>query len=525
MSTLSFKGLNKVYPNKVQAVFDFNLEIQDKEFIVFVGPSGCGKSTTLRMVAGLEQISSGELYIDNELVNDVAPKDRNIAMVFQNYALYPHMTVYKNMSFGIKINKFEMPVYEPDSEEIKAIRAENKEIETELAKINRHFKKKQDKLDLLPRRAELYEQLFANFDKIESLRKPVVGKDVYHLKKYKKTAQELEKDVIYINHVLQTKKGLSQETIDSLNAGLVQRQREIDSFKSKIDYLEHNDVPLRLPRKLTNEEIDIEINKTAYVIDLARYLYRKPSELSGGQRQRVALGRTIVRKPKVFLMDEPLSNLDAKLRVQTRGEITKIHKKIGATTIYVTHDQTEAMTMADRIVIMKDGWIQQIGTPKEVFADPANKFVAGFIGSPSMNFLEVEYHEGKISVCDIEGNDTASLLAGNNKEEVIDIPLSEKFVTMLKDYEGKRVIMGVRPEYTYIHGDQNNTSPSEAIPAIADAVELLGKDIIVYTYVNGQKIAFKSDASHNVVAGQSLEFAFDMNYVYFFDKEDGKRIR
>jgi len=236
MATLKFKDLNKIYDNKVQAVFDFNLDVDDHEFIVFVGPSGCGKTTTLRMVAGLEEITSGELYINNRLVNDIAPKDRDIAMVFQSYALYPHMTVYDNMAFGLKL------------------------------------------------------------------------------------------------------------------------------------------------RKIPKEEIERRVNEAAAILGLEPYLNRRPKALSGGQRQRVALGRAIVRNPKVFLMDEPLSNLDAKLRVQMRSEIIKIHERVGATTIYVTHDQTEAMTMATRIVVMKDGYVQQIGTPKEVYNHPANIFVGGFIG-------------------------------------------------------------------------------------------------------------------------------------------------
>ena len=243
MATLKFKNINKIYDNKVQAVFDFNLEVQDKEFIVFVGPSGCGKSTTLRMVAGLEDITSGELYIDDKLVNDVAPKNRDIAMVFQSYALYPHMTVYDNMAFGLKL------------------------------------------------------------------------------------------------------------------------------------------------KKMPKAEIDKKIKEVSEILGLTDYLNRKPKALSGGQRQRVALGRAIVRNPKVFLMDEPLSNLDAKLRVQMRSEIARIHEQVGATTIYVTHDQTEAMTMASRIVVMKDGYIQQIGTPKDVYNYPNNIFVAGFIGAPAMNFI------------------------------------------------------------------------------------------------------------------------------------------
>ena len=250
MAELSLKHIDKIYDNNVQAVFDFNLEIKDKEFIVFVGPSGCGKSTTLRMIAGLEDISAGEFYIDGKLMNDVEPKDRDIAMVFQSYALYPHMSVYDNMAFGLQL------------------------------------------------------------------------------------------------------------------------------------------------KKVPKDEIDKRVHEAARILEIEDYLDRKPKALSGGQRQRVALGRAIVRNAKVFLMDEPLSNLDAKLRVQMRSEIIKLHERIGATSIYVTHDQTEAMTMADRIVVMKGGYIQQIGTPREIYNNPANMFVAGFLGAPATNFLNGKIDRG-----------------------------------------------------------------------------------------------------------------------------------
>jgi len=287
MADLKLNHIYKIYDNKVTAVSDFNLHIQDKEFIVFVGPSGCGKSTTLRMIAGLEEISKGELYIDDKLVNDVPPKDRDIAMVFQNYALYPHMTVYDNMAFGLKL------------------------------------------------------------------------------------------------------------------------------------------------RKMPKDEIDKRVKDAANILGLEQYLDRKPKALSGGQRQRVALGRAIVRDAKVFLMDEPLSNLDAKLRVQMRAEIAKLHQRLNTTTIYVTHDQTEAMTMATRIVVMKDGVIQQVGSPKEVYDNPENVFVGGFIGSPAMNFFKAKI-EGEYVVLD----DKVRLKIPGGK------------LKLLKDngYVGKEVIFGIRPE-------------------------------------------------------------------------------
>ena len=282
MADLSLRHIDKIYDNNVQAVFDFNLEIKDKEFIVFVGPSGCGKSTTLRMIAGLEDISAGEFYIDGKLMNDVEPKDRDIAMVFQSYALYPHMSVYDNMAFGLKL------------------------------------------------------------------------------------------------------------------------------------------------KKTPKEEIDKRVREAARILEIEDYLDRKPKALSGGQRQRVALGRAIVRNAKVFLMDEPLSNLDAKLRVQMRSEIIKLHERINATTIYVTHDQTEAMTMADRIVVMKAGYIQQIGTPKEIYNNPKNMFVAGFLGAPATNFLQGTY-QGNAFICN---------------DQRIEMP--DMFHEAMKPYDGKEVVMGIR---------------------------------------------------------------------------------
>ena len=422
MSTLSFRNINKIYDNNVQAVFDFNLEIKDKEFIVFVGPSGCGKSTTLRMVAGLEEITDGELYIDGELVNEVHPKDRDIAMVFQSYALYPHMSVYENMAFGLKI------------------------------------------------------------------------------------------------------------------------------------------------RHMSREEIDQRIKVAAEILGLQPYLKRKPKELSGGQRQRVALGRAIVREPKVFLMDEPLSNLDAKLRVQMRTEITKIHQKVGATTIYVTHDQTEAMTMADRIVIMKDGYIQQIGTPEEVYKHPLNMFVAGFIGSPSMNFIKVTYESGTIKVCDelsikldkdqVAKHDRyyANLLEISykkrekreaeideynakqenvkkpkliNKEEDSElVKISERIVWLEKVKEGNthELVLGIRPEDIYIDGDTSDTRISDFTNLTCDISELLGHERIIYTYMGEDRLVIKINAKRDIKQGDVAKYCFDLDAIHLFDEETTENI-
>lgn len=368
MATLKFVNINKVYDSKFQAVFDFNLDVRDKEFIVFVGPSGCGKTTTLRMVAGLEEITSGELYINDRLVNDIAPKDRDIAMVFQSYALYPHMTVFDNMAFGLKL------------------------------------------------------------------------------------------------------------------------------------------------RKIPKEEIEKRVNEAAAILGLEPYLNRRPKALSGGQRQRVALGRAIVRNPKVFLMDEPLSNLDAKLRVQMRSEIAKIHQRVGATTIYVTHDQTEAMTMATRIVVMKDGHIQQIGTPKEVYNYPANIFVGGFIGAPAMNFLRGKYIDGKF------------VIEANKTQRRIEIGLTDELRMNIQGYEDEEVILGIRPEDIYVDGPIVDKYPKATTEVECDVVELLGHELIVYGFMNDQRIIVKTSATHDIQVHDKVNFTFDMSRVHFFDPTTTNRL-
>lgn len=383
MATLKLKDLNKIYPNGVQAVFDFNLDIADREFVVLVGPSGCGKSTTLRMVAGLEEITSGDLYIDDLRVNDVAPKDRNIAMVFQSYALYPHMTVYDNMAFGLKI------------------------------------------------------------------------------------------------------------------------------------------------RKMPKAEIDEKVKEAAAILGLMPYLDRKPKALSGGQRQRVALGRAIVRNAKVFLMDEPLSNLDAKLRVQMRSEIIRIHETLGSTTIYVTHDQTEAMTMASRIVVMKDGFIQQVGSPIEIYHNPANLFVAGFIGSPPMNFFNVVVQKDHLEFVHYEereeetedGEDKVELVSV--KERVVDgkLPIPASLAKKLKGYVGKEVVFGVRPEnvnYATSEGGREYADFKQNFTV--EIAELLGNEYIVHSKLFGQKIISKLlvDPANAIHIGTKLDLVIDFDKVAFF---------
>ncbi len=379
MSGLLLKGINKVYPSGVQAVFNFCLDIKDKEFIVLVGPSGCGKSTTLRMVAGLEEISSGELYIDGKLVNDVVPKDRDIAMVFQNYALYPHMSVYDNMAFGLKL------------------------------------------------------------------------------------------------------------------------------------------------RKVPKEIIDQKVKAAAEILGITDYLSRKPKALSGGQRQRVALGRTIVREPKVFLLDEPLSNLDAKLRASMRTEISKLHVRLATTFIYVTHDQIEAMTMGTRIVVMKDGFMQQVDTPQNLYDYPINLFVASFIGTPQMNFFKestITSKRGKVFVNFVGGNKIA---------------LPKAVAARIKNLEeyantDKKVTLGVRPED--IHQDQMfiSNSPDTVVKARIEVIEKLGAETQIYCELdheakessvvdNSTQMIAKISSRAVVALKDVIELAFDARHIHLFDGE------
>lgn len=362
MATLSLKNVNKIYDNNVQAVFDFNLDIEDREFIVFVGPSGCGKSTTLRMIAGLEDITTGTIEIDDRVVNDVLPKDRDIAMVFQSYALYPHMTVFDNMAFGLKL------------------------------------------------------------------------------------------------------------------------------------------------RKMPKEEIQQRVQEAAKILEIDQYLDRKPAALSGGQRQRVALGRAIVRNAKVFLMDEPLSNLDAKLRVAMRSEIIKLHERLNSTTIYVTHDQTEAMTMASRIVVMKDGYIQQVGSPKEIYNNPVNMFVANFIGAPAMNFVRGTIHGDKIKL----------------GEKTLTLP--GMFLRELEGYEGREVVLGIRPEDLHAEGIVGETFPDSPFDFHVEVAELLGHEFILHGTFAGQPMLAKISARDDVNNGDVLKLSMDVSKVKFFDPETEERI-
>ena len=372
MASLSLRNVYKRYPGGVTAVSDFNLEIKDKEFIILVGPSGCGKSTTLRMVAGLEEISDGEIYIGDKLVNDVAPKDRDIAMVFQNYALYPHMTVFDNMAFGLKL------------------------------------------------------------------------------------------------------------------------------------------------RKTPKDEIKRRVEEAARILDISHLLERKPKALSGGQRQRVALGRAIVREPKVFLLDEPLSNLDAKLRAQMRTEISKLHQRLGTTFIYVTHDQTEAMTMGTRIVVMKSGLIQQVDTPNNLYLYPCNLFVAGFIGSPQMNFIESKLlKEGDDYLVEFGSEDTKTRAGVKYK---IKLPASKNKDNCLEAYVGKEVIMGIRPECIYEDPEQVADHADTSFDAYVEVTELMGAEIYLYIVVDEQNLIARVSPRSTARAGDTVKVAVDISRAHIFDK-------
>ena len=373
MASLSLRNVYKRYSGGVTAVSDFNLEIKDKEFIILVGPSGCGKSTTLRMVAGLEEISEGEIYIGDRLVNDVAPKDRDIAMVFQNYALYPHMTVFDNMAFGLKL------------------------------------------------------------------------------------------------------------------------------------------------RKTPKDEIKRRVEEAARVLDIEHLLERKPKALSGGQRQRVALGRAIVREPKVFLLDEPLSNLDAKLRAQMRTEISKLHQRLGTTFIYVTHDQTEAMTMGTRIVVMKSGLVQQVDTPQNLYLRPCNLFVAGFIGSPQMNFIEsVLVKEGNDFFVEFGSEDTKTRAGVKFK---IKLPAEKNKDNCLEAYAGKEIIMGIRPEDVHNEEDLIKAFPDGVVTANVEVTELMGAETYLYMNCEGQTINARVAPTNTAKPGDTIQIAIEPGKIHLFDKD------
>ena len=362
MASIALKNIRKVYPGDIVAVSDFNLDIEDKQFIVLVGPSGCGKSTTLRMIAGLEEITEGELFIGDRLVNDIAPKDRDIAMVFQNYALYPHMTVYKNMAFGLQL------------------------------------------------------------------------------------------------------------------------------------------------RKTPKNEINRRVHEAARVLDIEHLLDRRPKALSGGQRQRVALGRAMVRNPAVFLLDEPLSNLDAKLRASMRTELIKLHQKLGTTFVYVTHDQTEAMTMGDSIVVMKDGLIQQVDTPQNLYDKPCNVFVAGFIGTPQMNFVDgVLRRDGSAYFVDVSG------------DRLLIDPVKQN--DRLCEYEGKKIKMGVRPENLSDDETFLAEHPNSVITAMVEVRELMGSEVYLSLDYKGERMTARVAPDTASKTGNIIKLGIDMRRIHLFDPQ------
>ena len=363
MAGITLNGINKVYQGNVKAVHDFNLEIQDKEFVILVGPSGCGKSTTLRMIAGLEEITEGELYIGERLVNDVAPKDRNIAMVFQNYALYPHMSVYKNMAFSLKL------------------------------------------------------------------------------------------------------------------------------------------------RKTPKAEIEKQVMETAKILDITELMNRKPKQLSGGQRQRVALGRAMVRNPSVFLLDEPLSNLDAKLRATMRAELIKLQKKLETTFVYVTHDQAEAMTMGDRIVVMHEGFIQQVDSPQQLYDYPCNLFVAGFVGTPPMNFMDCVITKGDKGYLAVVGDVSLPIQSGRLSDDKI------------APYEGKEVILGVRSEDIHLEDTYMNRPDVGILDAKVDIAEMMGSEILLYATHRSDTLIAKISVNNKLEPGEDIKLAIDCNKIHLFDKE------
>ncbi|MDR1116893.1 MAG: sn-glycerol-3-phosphate ABC transporter ATP-binding protein UgpC [Oscillospiraceae bacterium] len=368
MSSVTLKSVYKKYSGGVVAVSDFNLDVEDKEFIILVGPSGCGKSTTLRMIAGLEEISDGDLYIDGKRCNDIPPKERDIAMVFQNYALYPHMTVFENMAFGLKL------------------------------------------------------------------------------------------------------------------------------------------------RRIPKDEIKRRVDEAARILEIEHLLDRKPAALSGGQRQRVALGRAIVRSPKVFLLDEPLSNLDAKLRAQMRTELTKLHNRLATTFIYVTHDQTEAMTMGTRIVVMKDGFIQQISSPQNLYEYPSNLFVATFIGSPQMNTIEATLiDEGGVTYAKFGDSKVALPENKGRKPEVM-------------AYIGKEVILGIRPEIIHDEEVYLTQFPNDLVNADVEVVELMGNETFLYLVCEGRQFTARVSNRSTAKSGDKIKVAFDPNKIHIFDKDTEKTI-
>ncbi len=450
------KGEAKKRSGDFVAVKDFNMEINDGEFIVFVGPSGCGKSTTLRMIAGLEEISGGELYIDDQLVNDIDAKDRDIAMVFQSYALYPHLTAYDNIAFGLKMRK--IPVAKLDGQGAQVVAIDDKQI----AKISRKLKKLRKENEALAK-------------EIAALQEPS-----------KIDKERSEKDSLYYAE----KKALLA--------------KRIQDAEKELEYYQNTPVPLFNYVHMSKQEIDEKVRWAAEILGIEELLDSKPAEMSGGQRQRIALGRAMVRGPKVFLLDEPLSNLDAKLRTAMRAEIVKLHNELKTTFIYVTHDQIEAMTMGTRIVVMKLGVIQQIDTPTNLFDYPENKFVAGFIGTPQMNFFEVDIkREGdKLKVAFKDG-------------QSIKLNLSE-----LRTIQDKYLDGNVHSVYLGARGENIKVDAS-GIQAKLTIKEVLGNTTQLFLRLQekGNDFIVSVPERNDLIPGDAVGISFIEKFVHLFDKE------
>ena len=532
----SLRHIDKIYPNGVQAVYDFNLDIKEHEFIVFVGPSGCGKSTTLRMVAGLEEITRGELWIDGSCCNNASPKDRGLAMVFQSYALYPHMSVYKNMAFPLTNQKTYdySEVYRTASEVLKVL----KDVDEALNVI-----KGTDALGTL----------MSKYDVSKKAAKEVL---VMHL--------ENEKN---LKSFVKTKEEEQSKLIDDEVSKAKEKGLELNEKGEFFKNGKH------VFRAFTKEEIDERVQTAAKILQIQPYLNRKPSALSGGQRQRVAIGRAIVRHAKLFLMDEPLSNLDAKLRVKMRAEIVHLHESLGSTTIYVTHDQTEAMTMATRIVVMKAGRVQQIGTPIEIYTHPANLFVATFIGSPNMNILKGIYEDGKVTIGDYifalpDGykkahddfyknelklakaeleEDKVKLAEWQNmllekgikvidKKElntkVAQMTARIEFVNKEIEFANKalkekhEIAYGIRPENVHLY-DEKTMKDNKAITPIdieVSVAELLGHDYYIHTTLADVDLVSKVPYLNPIKSGDKMKLYFHTSRCHIFDPISEKTI-
>lgn len=503
---ISLTSVSKVYPSGVEAVHSFSLDVEEGEFIVLVGPSGCGKSTTLRMIAGLEDITSGELYINGTYANALSPKERDVAMVFQSYALYPEMSVFNNLAFGLRMRKVSEPVLDEEG-------------------------------------------------------KPVLRIDEKRAAKALRKASLLEKDLARIarrrtklnGQAASERKDKELASLDLLESVIAKEKARAEKERER---LLSEPMPVYKKRRYSKEEILEKVTSAAKVLEIDDYLNRKPRELSGGQRQRVALGRALVRKPTLFLMDEPLSNLDAKLRVSMRSEIVALQRRVGAAAIYVTHDQTEAMTMADRIVVMKDGYVQQIGTPEEIYAYPANLFVATFIGSPAMNILDVTYskdgiffkdgtsiplpsgfmkakkafYERKKEECEeslkkekvyleaAQGDSRKAKAERIRLEKRVE-ELSEKASSFAKAAEAAEgsLRLGIRPEDFEIS--------ARGLRCPLEAVEPLGKEFILHVGFHGYSVVARLMSKSNLAMEKSVALSYEKDPIRLFDPISEEIIR